>query len=147
MRLSMIPFAMLAVVSVPALSQTSVPPNGPTSPTRELPYDRGYDKPSARADAVNAAEAPVTADLNTAVNGATVQRDAAAEAQYRADRDAYMVALARHDRAVNRSDARYARQQIAYADAMAAWREQVRACKKGYRRACDAPAPNVADFY
>jgi hypothetical protein len=30
---------------------------------------------------------------------------------------------------------------------MTAWRAQVRACKKGMKRACDAPTPNPADFY
>ena len=58
-----------------------------------------------------------------------------------------MDALVKHDAAVNRTDARYVRQQVAYADAMTAWRAQVRACKNGYKRACNAPTPNPADFY
>jgi len=64
------------------------------------------------------------------------------------DRRAYIAAVeAQHDREVNRYDRRYARQQVAYAEAMAAWRVQVAACKRDDRQACAAPTPQVADFY
>jgi hypothetical protein len=136
-----------AALLSPALAQTAADPN---APHRELPYDRGYDKPSARADAVNAKEGPVTDSLNAQANAAastTATTSASAQAQYDLDRQAYMDALVRHDAAVNRTDVRYARQQRAYADAMAVWRVQVDECKKGHRRACDLPPPNVADYY
>jgi len=131
----------------PALAQTAAAPN---TPHQELPYDRGYDKPSARADAVNAKEGPTTDALNAQADAsaaATATTSADAQAQYDADRAAYLAALVQHDRAVNRTDARYARQQRAYADAMAVWRVQVQECKRGHQRACDLPPPNVADYY
>ncbi len=58
-----------------------------------------------------------------------------------------MDALVKHDAAVNRTDARYVRQQAAYADAMRVWRRQVWACHHGHPRACDLPAPYPAAFY
>ncbi len=69
------------------------------------------------------------------------------QAQYDADRQAYLAALVQHDRAVDRTDARYVRQQRAYADAMAVWRVQVAECKKGRSSACKMPPPSVADYY
>lgn len=148
-QLMLAALAGVAMLS-PALAQTA----DPAAPTRELPYDRGYDKPTARADAVNAQEAPVTATLNGQANvaasanaNATASSNAADQAQYDLDRQAYLDALVKHDRAVNRTDARYVRQQRAYADAMAVWRVQVQECKKGHQRACELPPPNVADYY
>ncbi|NIJ06605.1 hypothetical protein FHS31_000187 [Sphingomonas vulcanisoli] len=99
--------------------------------------------------------APASPNPGTqAANGAVLSADdmaqaktAEGDAQYQADREAYMAALAQHDRAVNRTDARWARQQAAYADAMAAWRWQAAACKRGNQRACNMPTPNPADFY
>ncbi len=101
---------------------------------------------------------PTTQDLNAATAAAVDARDAgqaAAQtaqmanesAEHRADRDAYMAALIAHDRAVDRANAHVARQQAAYADAMAAWRLQVAACRRGVTEACRAPTPNPADFY
>lgn len=108
---------------------------------------KGYaDVGSPNTPKVNAVEAPITAGLNNQAD-ASANRSNEAEAQYQADRAAYQDALVRHDAAVDRTDARYARQQRAYADAMAAWRVQVQACKRGHQRACDMPPPNVADYY
>ncbi len=93
---------------------------------------------------------PGTQAANSAVLSADEMaqaKTAEGDAQYQADREAYMAALVQHDRAVNRTDARWARQQAAYADAMAAWRWQAAACKRGNQRACNAPTPNPADFY
>ncbi len=103
------------------------------------------------AMAQTATPAPTTEQLNAATSAyvdtrAEVQQ-AEETAQHRADREAYMAALIAHDRAVDRADARYARQQAAYADAMAAWRLQVEACHHGRTRACNAPTPTYADFY
>lgn len=100
---------------------------------------------------------PGTVAANQTVQAKVDARVAANEegqAQYEADRQAYLAALDQHardvvanQRAIDRTDARYARQQVAYADAMAAWRWQVRRCKEGHQRACEMPPPNVADFY
>ncbi|QJU59404.1 hypothetical protein HL653_18040 [Sphingomonas sp. AP4-R1] len=144
-RLMLAALAGAAILS-PAIAQTA----NPAAPTQELPYDRGYDKPTARADAVNAQEAPVTDSLNAQADvSATVKTNNAAanQAQYELDRQAYIDALVKHDTAVDRTAARYVRQQRAYADAMAVWRVQVQQCKQGHQRACDPPPPSVADYY
>lgn len=97
-----------------------------------------------------AQQAQSTAALNAEVataNGAAATANAANQAQYDADRQAYMDALTAHDAAVDRSDARYVRQRNAYADAMAVWRVQADACKRGHQKACKAPTPNPADYY
>ena len=98
-----------------------------------------------------AAAGPTTDQLNAASSAYSQQRDDVRQmdetAEHRADRDAYIAALVAHDRAVDRTNARYARQQMAYTDAMAAWRQQVAACHHGDDRACKAPTPQVADFY
>jgi hypothetical protein len=144
-NLMLLALASAAIVT-PALAQTA----NPAAPRQELPYDRGYDKPSARTDAVNAKEGPVTDSLNAQANAGAATTAAAStanQAQYDIDRQAYIDALVQHDAAVNRTDARYMRQQRAYADAMAVWRVQVQECKKGHQRACNLPTPNVADYY
>jgi hypothetical protein len=105
-------------------------------------------------NAINSGGAAGTAALNNQVATASqATTDAAssdavsAQAQYDADRQAYIAALVRHDAAVDRSDARYARQQGAYADAMRVWRAQVYACKHGHPKACNLPTPDPAAFY
>lgn len=97
-----------------------------------------------------AQEAQTTATLNANVataNDAAATTNAVNQAQYEADRQAYMDALVAHDAAVDRGDARYVRQRNAYADAMAAWRMQADACKRGHQKACRKPTPNPADYY
>jgi hypothetical protein len=146
-KLMLAALAGAAIVS-PVLAQTT----NPNAPHQELAQDRGYDKPTARADAVNAQEAPVTAALNGQFDAAAASATSgaptpAAQAQYDVDRQAYLDALMKHDRAVDRTDARYMRQQRAYADAMSVWRVQVQECKKGHQRACELPPPNVSDYY
>ncbi|WP_162875407.1 hypothetical protein [Sphingomonas crusticola] len=142
---------LAATAIAPALAQTT--DNTGRPPAEE--YQRGYAAtPMPNQEAINAAGAPATAALNNQVaatsqaNSDANATDAAAnQAQYEADRAAYMDALVQHDRAVNRTDARYVRQQNAYADAMRVWRAQVYACKHGHPSACKAPTPNPADFY
>jgi len=137
-----------ALLPVAAMAQTA-----DRSPQEE--YQRGYAAtPMPNQDAINAGGAAGVDRLNGQAAAAGAQATAAGaavqganQAQYDADRAAYMDALARHDRAVNRTDARYRRQQNAYADAMAVWRVQVTECKRGHRAACDLPAPNPADYY
>ncbi len=144
----------LGTASVPALAQTMVEtssvPGSPVTTGTPLAADRGYDKTTPRTQAVNAAEAPVTDRLNTiSAEGAQIIATTAADdkAQYEADREAYWAALAQHDASVQRTDARWARQQTAYADAMTAWRFQVAECKRGKRKACDLPTPTPDQFY
>ena len=126
-----------------------------TGRTPQQEYQRGYAAtPMPNQAAVDAQSRPAVAALNNAV-AADQQTDAAQasaqadvnRAQYDADRAAYMDALIRHDAHVDRAEARWRRQQNAYADAMAVWRVQANACKRGDRRACNAPTPNPADFY
>lgn len=109
---------------------------------------QAYDPNSAQP--APASPNPGTVQANDQVQQAVDAREAAnqeGQTQYDADRASYLQALAQHDRAVDRTDARYARQQRAYADAMAVWRWQVRRCKEGHERACELPPPNVSAFY
>lgn len=141
---------LLAATPSVLLAQTT-----DTGRTPQEEYQRGYAAtPMPDQQAINAQGAPAVDRLNRQASTAGQQAmtaqaadQGAAQAQYAADREAYMAALIQHDRAVNRTDARYVRQQNAYADAMAVWRVQVTECKRGHRRACDMPAPNPADFY
>jgi hypothetical protein len=99
----------------------------------------------ARHDAVDAVEAPITAELNSRVTSdlyGTQARNAQAEAEY----DARMRQYEQADDASSQAQARYSYQQRAYALAMSDWRAQVAACRDGYTRACDAPSPDPADY-
>jgi hypothetical protein len=92
---------------------------------------------AANEAAAAQAAAPTTADIT----------NADAQAQYQTDLAAYGQSLrANHHEAV-RDQVHYEHQRAAYADAMAAWRQQVYACRHGSNRACNAPTPNPADFY
>lgn len=150
---------LAASALAPAATQTQT--NGGTENTgrsAQEEYQRGYAAtPMPHQDEINAASAPGVASMNSKVAAATsanvAANDAAiaqyqeSQAQYDADRQAYMDALVKHDASVNRTDARYVRQQRAYADAMRVWRTQVWACKHGHQRACDMPPPDPARFY
>ena len=136
-------------------------PNGGTENTgrsAQEEYQRGYAAtPMPHQAEINAAGAPGTAAINNQVASTTSAHNAAndaaiaqyqeSQADYDADRQAYMDALVKHDASVNRTDARYIRQQRAYANAMRVWRAQVWACKHGHQRACDMPAPDPSRFY
>ena len=137
--------AMAMAVAWPAAAQVPNP-----SPTRELPYDRGYDKETPRGDAINAEEAPVTRALNAgAATDATavVAQNADAQAQYQVDMDRYRAQVMASHRDAMRDQRRYDRQQRAYADAMSAWRAQSAACERGHMSACALPTPDPADYY
>lgn len=140
---------VLTTTTAPALAQTTANPNDPGTPHRELPYDRGYDKPSARTDAINAPNAAKTADLNNraAAEGGGVTIAPADQQQYATDMAKYRSSLRANRRTAVRDQIRYDRQQRAYADAMHVWRMQVRECNRGNRRACRAPTPRPGDFY
>ena len=140
--------ALAAAALAPALAQTA---DTSTGRTPQDEYQRGYaTTPMPDQANINAGGAPGTAAINNAADQASQGSShisAANQAQYDADRASYMDALVRHDHAVDRTDARYRRQQNAYADAMAVWRVQVIECKRGHRAACDLPPPNPADYY
>lgn len=97
--------------------------------------------------------APVQ-DANATVAGQAAAQQAGvaavnldAQAQYAADMDAYRASVRAQNRGAIRDQVRYDRQQRAYADAMVAWRMQVRACHDGHTDACNAPTPDPAAFY
>lgn len=147
---------LIGALAFPALAQSTVAPPPSSDPAQEAA--RGYaNPPMPNQAAINAGGQAGTAALNdgasaasqmqSSSDAATVAMTAANQAQYDADRQAYMDALVRHDAAVDRTDARYARQRNAYADAMSVWRAQVAACKRGHQKACDMPTPNPADYY
>ena len=148
---------LAATALAPSFAQTAGGTEN-TGRSAQEEYQRGLAAtPMPHQDAINAAGAPGTAALNNQVsattqanndsNAATIAQYQESQADYDADRQAYMSALVKHDAAVNRTDARYVRQQAAYADAMRVWRRQVWACKHGHERACDMPPPNPAAFY
>jgi hypothetical protein len=148
---------LAATALAPSFAQTASGTEN-TGRSAQEEYQRGLAAtPMPHQDAINAASAPGTAALNNQVqsttqanndaNAATLAQYQESQADYDADRQAYMDALVKHDAAVNRTDARYVRQQAAYADAMRVWRRQVWACKHGHQRACDMPPPNPAAFY
>ena len=132
---------------IPALAQAGPVP---AAPQRSEAVRSGSDQASRSSSQMQSGDpspGPTTRQLNHASDEYTRMR-ADTRAHYRMDRRAYIAAVeAQHDREVNRYDRRYARQQVAYAEAMAAWRVQVAACKRDDRQACAAPTPRVADFY
>ena len=133
----------------PATQPQATPPQGSNE------VGRGYANPAMpNQDAINDGGEAGTAALNAGVTGnlqAQQATNAANEAIYQAnsasDQMRYDRALREHDRNVARSDAHYRHQQRAYADAMSAWRLQVRDCLAGHKRACDLPPPDPASFY
>jgi hypothetical protein len=148
---------LAATAIAPTLAQTTAaPPPAPEGSAQQVA--RGYaNPPMPNQEAINAGGRAGTASLNNqvaaadasvqATNDANAALSAEQQAQYETDRQAYMDALVHHDAAVNRTDARYVRQQRAYADAMLVWRRQVYACKHGHQRACDLPPPDPSRFY
>jgi len=103
--------------------------------------------------AADAREIPQTQALNNQVSSAVTQAQSATQAQndanqaqYEADKAAYAAALREHHREVLETDARFIRQQEAYAMAMRDWRAQVAMCKKGYQSACNLPTPDPMKY-
>ncbi len=126
--------ALAALAVAPLAAQTMTDP--PTTEAKQAP--------------VAAQDQSTTQTLNKAV--AAVGNDAEKinaenQAQYEADVAAYRAAYDAHAAKTTRDDVRYARQQRAYADAMAQWRMQVAACKDGKQSACDLPTPDPAAYY
>jgi hypothetical protein len=139
------------LLAAPAMAQQSQDPAAPRAP---LPEDRGYDKPQARTDAINAPNRPELDATNRAANQAAVARDAAntgvtasAQAAYDYDMQVYLDGLRARDATAAANEAQYRAKQRAYADAMRSWRIQVYDCNRGIIAACRAPTPDPAAFY
>jgi hypothetical protein len=147
MRTTMLALLLLGAAAAPASAQETDAQTG-RSPS-EL-YARGYAGATTAGQPADPAAKAGVAELNSeaaAASGAQVEMTAAARRQYEIDQQNYMNEMLRRDAALDRSDARYVRQQAAYADAMAAWRLQVAACRKGKHKACNLPTPRPADYY
>ncbi len=134
-----------ALVCAPLAAQTAEAPHqiDPNQPQNDGSAAASATvPPGAVAPGVD----PGTANANANVAGAiaaTATVNANNAAQYDSDLANYDAAMRAHGRAT----VRYARQKRAYADAMAAWRVQVAACQSGHQVACNAPAPDPANFY
>jgi hypothetical protein len=154
--------AALLALAAPVMAQTAAPTSPPTQPGSKddpgtprapLPVDRGYDKPQARTEAINAPNRPDVARANVAANSGTsgssvnaAAINADLQAQYSADMASWLESMRARDTAIAANAAQYDRQQRAYADAMYVWRMQVRDCQRGYQFACNRPTPNPADY-
>lgn len=143
--------APLAAQNSPPTSPATQPgsQDDPGTPREPLANDRGYDKPQARTEAINAPNRGDVAAANSMTSGASVNSGAVQadlQAQYDTDMTAWLDAMHRRDNRIAANDARYDRQRRAYADAMYVWRMQVRDCERGYQFACNRPTPNPADF-
>lgn len=147
--------AALLALAAPLAAQTTNPPTQPGSqddpgtPRAPLANDRGYDKPQARTEAINAPARNDVARANSDTSGSSVSAAAVQadlQAQYDADMGSWITAMNERDRSIVRNARTHAAQQRAYADAMYVWRMQVRDCERGYQFACNRPTPNPGDF-
>ena len=148
--LSILAGAAALGLAAPALTQTTAPSNSPDAPRTPLPYDRGYDKPDPRTDAINDAARPAVQAANNAARAASEAQPmltVVERSRYDADMAEYLEALRTRDARMAANEATYAQNQRAYADAMRAWRIQVADCNAGIRAACIAPTPRPADFW
>jgi len=104
----------------------------------------------AARSAADAREQPVTQALNhdeADQAQATNAVNMAQQNQYELDRAAFRAEVAARREKILTDEAAYAKQQNAYADAMAAWRIQNDECKRGILKSCKKPTPVPADFY
>lgn len=100
--------------------------------------------------AADAREQPVTEALNNSVAAQAEANIAVREAQqdqYELDRASFRAEVVARREKIEMDQEAYARQQTAYADAMAAWRIQNDECKRGILKSCKKPTPVPADFY
>ncbi|WP_203310461.1 MULTISPECIES: hypothetical protein [Sphingomonas] len=149
-RLLVLGTALAAAAPAVAQTQTTNPADQPSTP---LPYDPGHDSTSARSNAIAAASAPGVAAANAQVaaqaqmqGGAVDAVNAADSADYRADVRRYRAAMRARRQVIAADAALQADRERAYAMAMADWREQVRACKRGHTRACNMPSPDPQTY-
>lgn len=145
-RLPLAVAAALALVA-PAFAQTSPanPPSPADQPSTPLPYDPGHDRNTPRSNAIAAETAPGTAAANNAV-AAQTSPSAIDPVQATKDRLAYRAAVRARHRTIAVDAAIQEQREGAYAQAMADWRAQVAACKRGSSRACELPTPNPQDY-
>lgn len=118
----------MTIVAAPAVAQTHTP----------------------QSDAISAATAPGTAAANDRAGARVAQRaggQAVDQARYAEDMAAYGRAVRARHRGMVRDERTYGRQQRAYADAMADWRLQVAACRRGNTRMCRMPAPDPSRYF
>ncbi len=95
-------------------------------------------------------EQPVTQALNNNVAANAQANTAVSDAQqnqYELDRASFRAEVVARREKIEMDQEAYARQQTAYADAMAAWRIQNDECKRGILKSCKKPTPVPADFY
>lgn len=145
MRYTIPLMALLVIAPLPLAAQSA---------TTDMAQPAPADPQTARQDAVDAQEKPVTENLNERAaveasgNIAAVDTvNSANQAQYEADMSAYRSEVQANRREMLADQARYDRQQRAYANAMAVWRDQKNACDRGVLKQCKKPTPNPADFY
>ncbi|MGP7796267.1 hypothetical protein [Sphingomonas sp. CLY1604] len=142
--------ALIAAAPVLAQTQTASPADQASTP---LPYDPGRDSNTPRSNAIAAETAPGVAAANAETlaqarlqDGAANAVNAANDARYAADVRRYRAAM-RHRRQVIATDAAVQNdRERAYAMAMADWRAQVAACKRGRTRACKMPSPDPQNY-
>ncbi len=125
----------VALLGASALAQ-QVQPAPPAQPVMPSPVDA---REEAATDALNQ-KIQQNAIANEAMS-ADRQR------QYDMDRAAFRAAAEVRREKIISDSVVYERQQRAFADAMAAWRAQVRACNQGDRMACNKPTPMPAEYY
>lgn len=133
------PLLLVAAAPLPALAQRySVAGPGPGYDRRDGFDDGGPADTSAEVAAANEQAAPA----------ARASAYAAADDQsgYAADLDDYRQVRRVRSEVIRHNQARYDRELRAYDAAMADWRAQVDACRRGDRRACAAPAPQPGDY-
>lgn len=100
--------------------------------------------------AADVREQPVTQALNNNVAANAQANTAVSDAQqnqYELDRASFRAEVAARREKIEMDQEAYAKQQSAYADAMAAWRIQNDECKRGILKSCKKPTPVPADFY
>ncbi len=158
MRISYLLIGAALAINVPAaFAQTQTAPaasESPDAPRTPLDHDRGYDKPSARTEAINASSRDQVAAANNEIKDATASQPTAVvgvapadQARHDADMAEYRAALRAHSATMADDAAFAARQERAYADAMTAWRIQAVDCRRGVAAACRAPTPRPVDFW
>jgi hypothetical protein len=144
--MSRLPLALVAALALaaPGLAQTAAP-NPADQPSTPLPYDPGRDSNTPRSDAIAAETAPGVAAANNQV-AAQTSPSAIDPVQATKDRLAYRAALRARHRTIAVDAAIQEQREGAYAQAMADWRVQVAACKRGHQRACDMPSPDPQNY-
>ena len=118
------------------------------SPTALLVSSLAFAQ-SPTTTAADIREQPVTQALNNNVAANAEANSAVIDAQhnqYELDRAAFRAEVVARREKIEADQEAYTKQQMAYADAMAAWRIQNDECKRGILKSCKKPTPVPADF-